>query len=93
MGNNLWQDSTAGDVAKVATLLAAQDLQSFLSYQNCDGFTALYAATANNDLDVTRLLIVKRREPIRHLKVDVTARSNELVRDGHMPFFGCGEER
>jgi ankyrin repeat protein len=43
--------------AKVATLLGAQDLQSFLNYQNKSTFTALHAATANNDLDVTRLLI------------------------------------
>jgi hypothetical protein len=57
MGNNLLQALFAGDVAKVATLLAAQDLQSFLNYQNKDGFTALHAATANDDLDVTRLLI------------------------------------
>jgi ankyrin repeat protein len=47
----------AGDAAKVATLLAAQDLESFLNYQNKSTFTALHAATANNDLDVTRLLI------------------------------------
>jgi hypothetical protein len=53
MGNNLLQVSFAGDAAKVATLLAAQDLQSFLNYQNKDGFTALHAATTNDDLDVT----------------------------------------
>ena len=57
MGNNLLQASFTGDAAKVETLLAVQDLQSFLNYQNKDGFTALHAATANNDLDVTRLLI------------------------------------
>jgi hypothetical protein len=57
MGNNLLQTSFAGDAAKVATLLAVQDLQSFLNYQNKDDFTALHAATANDDLDVTRLLI------------------------------------
>jgi hypothetical protein len=51
MGNNLLQPSVAGDAAKVATLLATQDLQSFLNYQNKDGFTALHAATANDDLD------------------------------------------
>ena len=52
-----WQASCAGEAAKVATLLAAPDLQSFLNYQNEDGFTALHAATACGDLDVTRLLI------------------------------------
>ncbi len=57
MGNTLWQASAAGDAAKVAALLGAQDLESFLNYQNKSTFTALHAATANNDLDVTRLLI------------------------------------
>ncbi len=57
MGNNLLQDSFEGDATKVATLLAAQDLQSFLNYQNKDDFTTLHVATANDDLDVTRLLI------------------------------------
>jgi hypothetical protein len=34
-----------------------------------------------------------RCRSILHLKIDVTASSDELLRDGRMPFFDCDEER
>jgi ankyrin repeat protein len=57
VGNELIEVSRAGDCAKVETLLASQDEESFINYQNEDTFTPLHCSTVNNQLSVTKLLI------------------------------------
>jgi ankyrin repeat protein len=68
VGNDLIEASRAGDCAKVETLLASQGVESFINYQNEDGFTPLHCSTTNDQLSVTKLLI----EP--HCNVNVTSR-------------------
>ena len=60
LGNELLEASTADDCAKVSTLLSSPDAQSFINYQNKNGFTPLHAATANDHLNVTKVLIEAR---------------------------------
>lgn len=68
LGNELIEASKAGDYAKVATLLSSQDVESFINYQNEDGFTTVNYSTVNDQLAVTKLLIEVR------CNVNVTSR-------------------
>jgi ankyrin repeat protein len=68
VGNELIEASKAGDCAKVATLLSSQDAESFINYQNEDGFTPVHCSTVNDQLTVTKLLIEVR------CNVNVTSR-------------------
>ena len=60
LGNELLEVSMWDDCAKVSTLLSSRGAQSFLNYQNENGFTPLHAATVNEHVNVTELLIGAR---------------------------------
>ena len=60
LGNKLLEASKSDDCVKVSTLLSSPDAQSFINYQNHNGCTPLHAATANDHLNVTKVLIEAR---------------------------------
>ena len=59
-GQQLWEAARDGDAAKVSTLLSTQGAQSFINYQNANGYTPLHGAACNGRSAITKQLIVAR---------------------------------
>ncbi len=59
-GQQLWNAACDGDAAKVSTLLSTQGAQSFINYQDADGYTPLVFAAGNGHEAVTKQLLAAR---------------------------------
>jgi ankyrin repeat protein len=76
-GQQLWEAARDGDAAKVSTLLSTQGAQSFINYQDAQGFTPLFVAALKGHAAVTEQLIAAR------------CNVNLQVKDGHTELYGC----
>ena len=59
-GHQLCEAACDGDTAKLNTLMCAQGAQSFINYQDTEGFTVLHESAQKGLETVTEQLLVPR---------------------------------